>query len=142
MFHYGQCSKKNQTPRPSPGNYGAEAYLKPTQISISLHIHHKYSTLKRHGNGRFHVVSTWSTCGVFVGILTLLIFIEKSFFWIFKKVFYDYLRFSPILLKLNTSVFIGSGFRLTKDVDLTCSRGVFMTKYSRMDQIKFVEDSF
>ena len=124
---------QRETPRPFSGNYGAETYLKPNQIWISLQIYHKYSTLKRRGNGRFHAVSTWSTCGVFVRILTLLIFIEKSFFWIFKKVFYDYLKFSPILFKLNTSVFIGSGFRLTKDVNLTCSRGVFMTKYSRMD---------
>ena len=31
---------------------------------------HVYSTLKRRGNGRFHVVSTWNTGGVFLrGIL-------------------------------------------------------------------------
>ena len=35
----------------------------------SLQIHHVYSTLKRHGNGRFHVVSPWNPRGVFVGIL-------------------------------------------------------------------------
>ena len=29
---------------------------------------HVYSTLKRRGNDRFHVVSTWNTGGVFVGI--------------------------------------------------------------------------
>ena len=34
-----------------------------------------YSTLKRRGNVRFHVVSTWNTCGVFVGyVLALLIY--------------------------------------------------------------------
>ena len=29
---------------------------------------HVYSTLKRRGNGRVYVVSTWNTRGVFVGI--------------------------------------------------------------------------
>ena len=28
---------------------------------------HVYFTLKWRGNGRFHVVSTWNTCDVFVG---------------------------------------------------------------------------
>ena len=28
--------------------------------------HHVYSTLKRSGNSRLHVVSTWNTRGVFV----------------------------------------------------------------------------
>ena len=27
-----------------------------------------YFTMKRRGNGRFHAVSTWNTCGVLVGI--------------------------------------------------------------------------
>ena len=31
-----------------------------------LQTHHVYYTLKRLGNGRFHVVSTWNTGGVFV----------------------------------------------------------------------------
>ena len=35
--------------------------------------HHVYSTLKRRGNGGFHVVSTWNTRGFFVGKLTSLI---------------------------------------------------------------------
>ena len=30
---------------------------------------HVYSTLKRHGNSRFHVVSTWNTRGVFVEVI-------------------------------------------------------------------------
>ena len=34
----------------------------------SLETHHVYSTLKRRGNNRFHVVSTWKTRGVFVGL--------------------------------------------------------------------------
>ena len=34
----------------------------------SLQTHHVDSTLKRRGSGRFHVVSTWNTRGVFVGI--------------------------------------------------------------------------
>ena len=41
-----------------------------TQILMGLHaspqIHHVDSTLKRHGNDRFHVVSTWNPRGVFV----------------------------------------------------------------------------
>ena len=37
-----------------------------TQKTPSLQTHHVYSTLKRHGNGRFHVVSTWNTRGTLV----------------------------------------------------------------------------
>ena len=33
-----------------------------------LQTHHAYSTLKRRGNGRFHVVSTWNTCDVFMNL--------------------------------------------------------------------------
>ena len=33
----------------------------------SLQTHHMDSTLKRRGNDRFHVVSTWNPRGVFVG---------------------------------------------------------------------------
>ena len=32
-----------------------------------LQIHHVNYTLKRRGNGRFRVVSTWNTRGMFVG---------------------------------------------------------------------------
>ena len=35
----------------------------------TLQTHHVYSTLKRRGNNRFYVVSTWNTRGVFVGVL-------------------------------------------------------------------------
>ena len=34
-------------------------------IAITMQTHHLYSTLKRHGNGHFHVVSTWNTRDVF-----------------------------------------------------------------------------
>ena len=34
----------------------------------SLQTHHVCSTLKRRGNARFQVVSTWNTRGVFVGL--------------------------------------------------------------------------
>ena len=34
---------------------------------ITLQTHHVDSTLKRRGNSRFHVVSTWNPRGVFVG---------------------------------------------------------------------------
>ena len=37
-------------------------------IIPSLQTDHVHSTLKRRGNGRFHVVSTWNTRGVFVRI--------------------------------------------------------------------------
>ena len=39
-------------------------------FDYSLQTHHMYSTLKRRGNGRFYVVSTWNTCGVFAGFLS------------------------------------------------------------------------
>ena len=38
-------------------------------MNVSLQIHHVYSTLKRRGNSRFHVVLTWNTRGVFVRII-------------------------------------------------------------------------
>ena len=37
---------------------------------LSLQTHHVYSTLKRHGNGGFHAISTWNTHGVFVEVLS------------------------------------------------------------------------
>ena len=37
---------------------------------------HVYSTLKRRGNERFHVVSTWNTRGVFVGTLAITLLTE------------------------------------------------------------------
>ena len=37
----------------------------------SLRTHHAYSTLKRHGNGHFRVVSKWNTRGAFLGMLIL-----------------------------------------------------------------------
>ena len=36
-------------------------------INLTLQTQHVYSTLKWRWNDRFHVVSTWNTCGVFVG---------------------------------------------------------------------------
>ena len=38
-------------------------------LNATLQTLHVYSTLKRRENGRFHVVSTWNTRGVFVGYL-------------------------------------------------------------------------
>ena len=40
--------------------------------AITLQSHHVYSTLKRRGHGRSHVVLTWNTRGVFVGYLLLV----------------------------------------------------------------------
>ena len=34
-------------------------------------MHHVYSTLKRHENGRFHVISTCNTRGLFVGYVAV-----------------------------------------------------------------------
>ena len=34
-------------------------------LATALQTHHVDSTLKRRGNGRFHVVSTWNRRGVF-----------------------------------------------------------------------------
>ena len=44
-------------------------YQKKSIYHDVLQTHHVYSTLKRHGNGRFHVVSMWNTRVVFVGRL-------------------------------------------------------------------------
>ena len=41
------------------------------QLEASLQTHHVDSTLKRRGNDRFHVVSTWNPRGVFVGMVDL-----------------------------------------------------------------------
>ena len=38
----------------------------------TLQTHHVDSTLKRRGNDRFHVVSTWNPRGVFVGHVVAL----------------------------------------------------------------------
>ena len=41
------------------------------QLEASLQTHHVDSTLKRRGNDRFHVISTWNPRGVFVGMVDL-----------------------------------------------------------------------
>ena len=41
--------------------------LFPGSREVELQTNHVYSTLKRRGKGRFQVVSTWNTRGVFVG---------------------------------------------------------------------------
>ena len=42
-----------------------KTYL-PKNLFELLQTHHLYSTLKRRGDGHFHVVSTWNTRGVSV----------------------------------------------------------------------------
>ena len=64
MFYHGWCCEKNPTLRPFSRNYGAEAYSEYNQMWISLQTHHMYSTFKRCGSGRFHVVSAWNTLDV------------------------------------------------------------------------------
>ena len=44
----------------------------------SLQTHHMDSTLKRRGNDRFHVVSTWNLRGVFVGWKVLVLILVPS----------------------------------------------------------------
>ena len=46
--------------------------------TITLQTHHVYSMLKGRGNGRFHIVSTWNTRGVFVGLAQRKLRIEIS----------------------------------------------------------------
>ena len=49
-------------------NFGnvKEDWVMNTRNTFSLQTHHVDSTLKRRGNGRFHVVPTWNPRGVFV----------------------------------------------------------------------------
>ena len=49
---------------------------------MTLQTHHMYFTLKRRGNGRFHVDLTWNTRGVFVGEEESLI---KTYFGILNN---------------------------------------------------------
>ena len=51
-------------------------FLYPLKISETLQTHHVYFILKRRGNGRFHVVSTWNTRDEFVG--------KPLVFWCFE----------------------------------------------------------
>ena len=71
---------------------------------------HVYSTLKRRGKGRFHVVSAWNTRGVFVGLLVFAKYGTYVCFWkvlslecscslLFFKV--TFLRVSLSLMLLN-----------------------------------------
>ena len=44
-----------------------------TKAAITLQTHHVYFTLKQRESGRFHVVSTWNTRGMFVGKAVLIL---------------------------------------------------------------------
>ena len=46
-------------------------------VPRTLQTHHVDSTLKRRGNGRFHVVSTWNPHGVFVGNIEFKLFLNS-----------------------------------------------------------------
>ena len=48
---------------------------------LSLQTHHVYSTLKRCGNDRFHVVSMWNTHGVFVGLVNRICCYSNPLRW-------------------------------------------------------------
>ena len=54
----------------------AKCFIQFIKKHISLQTHNVYSTLKCRGNGRFHVVSTWNTRSVFVGVYN---FVEESY---------------------------------------------------------------
>ena len=57
-------------PELNPCEYGWERNEGKSHWDLpSLQTHHVDSTLKRRGNGRFRVVSTWNPRGVFVGML-------------------------------------------------------------------------
>ena len=60
-----------------------------------LQIHHEYFTLKRCGNDRFHVVSTWTARDVFVELWHSSSF-WRSFthFWFIILIFYNVLQYS------------------------------------------------
>ena len=57
LFHKIRCSH--------PLLSGYCLYFRTALATINWH--NLYSTLKQRGNGRFHIVSTRNTCGVFVG---------------------------------------------------------------------------
>ena len=57
------------------------SYWKLGAVSISLQTHHVDSTLKRPGNDRFHVVSTWNPRGVFVGYYMGMVSIKLQLQW-------------------------------------------------------------
>ena len=63
-------------------SHSAVYHGQPVLLQCSLFIlqtHHVYSTLQRHGNGRFQVVSTWNARGVFVRyFLFIFVNIRKS----------------------------------------------------------------
>ena len=46
--------------------------VKPLWSWNALQTYHVYFTLKRRGNGLFHVISTWNICGVFLGYKDVL----------------------------------------------------------------------
>ena len=59
---------------------------------VSLQTYHVYSTLKLQGNDRFHVVSTWNTHGVFVGL------VHKKVFWLDRCQSYSSLQVRILIL--------------------------------------------
>ena len=46
--------------------YEYQIRIQNTFKHLTLQSHHLYSSLKRFGNDRFHVISTWNTGGLFV----------------------------------------------------------------------------
>ena len=52
--------------------YIRNRFSETTAQSTTLQTHYMDSTLKRRGNDRFHVLSTWNPRGVFVGYVCQL----------------------------------------------------------------------
>ena len=74
-------------------------------ISIILQTHHVYSTLKQRGNGRFHVVPTWNTRGVFAGYILSVQSKLDSNIHVQRKDTIEYTMYFKLFGVLNISQF-------------------------------------
>ena len=101
-----------------------EFSIPASENPLSLQTHHVYSTLKRRGNGLFHIVSTWNTRGVFVEfclVKTVFFYLEISFLVV--ETGKSYLWKTTIFLLVEND-FLASGnhfFLLLSDTLVTCS---------------------
>ena len=105
-------------------------YLKKDHISTNVdsnkQTHHVDSALKRSGNDRFHVVSTWNLCWVFVG--------WEPNLWLVKTIFFRFLDISQLLsvkvfFPSTGSYFLANpSFRLVETCFLFVGKSVFKDK--------------
>ena len=68
LYKWYQIAQSNTYNQPLNLYYRLHNRLLP----IALQTHHVYSRLQRRGNGRFFVVSTWNTRGVFVVYILII----------------------------------------------------------------------